>query len=151
MTGSLSPPRSATLFSMTLRVKLYNCYLRSSKMNRSQVTKVYFWGGMAERAELANGQLTINLRALLNVSLISNLHEKHIAGAWGNYCMCRNFLLDVCTWRIGQLHFLQRRSVIFLEDSSDNFIKQLWCKKRRFELEKGRFDRKKRPLCFLKI
>ena len=46
-----------------------------------QVIKVYFWGGMAERAELANGQLTINLRALLNVSLISNLHEKHIAGA----------------------------------------------------------------------
>ena len=73
----------------------------------------------------------------------AEVRKKYIAGAWGNYCMCRKFLFDVYTWRIGQLQFLQRMYWIFLEDSSDNFITQLWCKKRRF-------DRKKRPLCFLK-
>ena len=59
----------------------------------------------------------------------AEVRKKYIAGAWRNYCMCRKFLFDVCTWRIGQLQFSQRRYVIFLENSSDNFTTQLWCVK----------------------
>ena len=58
--------------------------------------------------------------------------------------MCRRSEMDSCNFRDEGLQFFSRTALIILPNSFDFYNAKIWVKKRRF-------DRKKRPLCFLKI
>ena len=75
-----------------------------------QVIKVYFWGGMAERAELANGQLIMD-----NWQLTSGLYkrEPYIELTWKIYCRCIRKLLHVWKFLTRSIHLTDWTAVIF--------------------------------------
>ena len=87
-----------------------------------QVIKVYFWGGMAERRCIKN---------------ILQVHEEIITCAENFYLMYALDGLDSCNFYNEGMWFFSRTAPIILPNS--------------FDVKKRRFDRKKRPLCFLKI
>ena len=91
--------------------------------------KVYFWGGMAARRCVKN---------------ISQVHEGIIACVENSYLMYTLDELDSCNFCNGCIEFFSRTALIFLPHSFDFRDAEIKVKKRRF-------DRKKRPLCFLKI
>ena len=94
-----------------------------------QVIKVYFWGGMAVSEVCKN---------------ILQVHKEIIACVKISYSKYTLDGLDSCNFCNEGLRFFSRTALINLPHSFDFRDAEIRVKKRRF-------DRKKRPLCFLKI
>ena len=94
-----------------------------------QVIKVYFQGGMAARRCVKN---------------ILQVHEGIITCVKISHLMYALNELESCNFYNGCIEFFSRTALIISPHSFDFRDAEIKVKKRRF-------DRKKRPLCFLKI